>query len=273
MRTTHIISIIIIPFMFFTSCDLLNKETGLTSAEIVEGLKTALNVGTDSSSTKLSKVNGYFKDQAIKILLPPEAQVILDNKNNQYFQQLGITAKIDAQLEKVIESINRSAEEAAKESAPIFKKAITNLTITDGLSILNGKNPSTTKATSVNEFDSLAATNYLKTQTFTDLSTVFSTPMNKSLDKDLGLGFSTNQAWTTLSSLYNNGVDLYNGANILGLYSNLNKVNSVDLGTYCTNKALDGLFLKVGLEEKKIRKNPYDWAIDIIRKVFGSVSK
>jgi len=46
---------------------------------------------------------------------------------------------------------------------------------------------------------------------------------------------------------------------------------SADLGTYCTNKALTGLFLKVGDEEKKIRKNPYDWALDIIRKVFGSV--
>jgi len=261
-------------FAFFTSCDLLNKNDSLTSADIVEGLKTALNLGTDSSSNKLSQLNGYYKDKLLKIALPPEADVILSHKNDQIFQTLGLTSQIDAQIENVILSINRSAEDAAKDAAPIFKNAITNLSIADGLSILNGKNPSTTKAGTITEsFDSLAATNYLQTQTLTDLTKVFSTPINKSLDKDLGLGFSTNKAWSTLTTLYNQGVDKYNDANLFGLYTNLEKVKTPDLGTYCTNKALIGLFSKVGDEEKKIRKNPYDWAIDIIRKVFGSVSK
>ena len=44
-----------------------------------------------------------------------------------------------------------------------------------------------------------------------------------------------------------------------------------ELGDFATGKALDGLFYKVGEEEKKIRNNPYEWALDIIQKVFGSV--
>jgi Protein of unknown function (DUF4197) len=46
---------------------------------------------------------------------------------------------------------------------------------------------------------------------------------------------------------------------------------TTDLGVFSTQKALNGLFYMVGLEEKKIRKDPYQWAIDIIQRVFGSV--
>ena len=276
MKKSAFLSLFLLPILLLNSCDLLNKQdTGLSSTDIVEGLKTALTLGTDSSSKALSSLNGYYGDKLLKIALPPEANVILEHKNDQIFKTLGLTSQIDAQIEKVILSINRSAEDAAKDAAPIFKNAITNLSITDGLSILNGKNPSTMKAgTETATFDSLAATNYLQSQTLSDLTKVFSTPINNSLNKDLlGLGFSTNKAWSTLSGLYNQGVDAYNAANVIGLYTNMEKVTAPDLGTYCTNKALTGLFLKVGDEEKKIRKNPFDWAIDIIRKVFGSVSK
>jgi hypothetical protein len=258
-------------FAFFTSCDLLKKNDSLTSAEIVEGLKTALNLGTDSSSTTLSKLDGYYGNKALKIMLPPEAQTMLAYTNNPTLKSILDNLGFNDQIETVVKSINRSAEKAALEAAPIFKKAITNLSITDGLSILNGKNPTTTKAgMEASSFDSLAATNYLKSQTITDLTTAFSAPINANLDKDvLGLGFTTNKAWTTLTDLYNQGVEGYN----LLSGTKMEKVKATSLGVYCTQKALDGLFLKVGDEEKKIRKSPYDWAIDIIRKVFGSVSK
>lgn len=271
MKKYSILLLLTLPFFIFSSCDLLdNGTTGLSSTEIVDGLKKALELGTDSSTTTLSALNGYYKDQAVKILLPEEAQVILQHKDDQIFKTLGLTSQIDAQIEKVILSINRSAEDAAKDAGSIFGNAIKNLSITDGLSILNGKNPSTTKSSSDSvAFDSLAATNYLKAQTFNDLSKLFSTPINNSLKKDLGLGFSANDAWTTLTGLYNNGVEKYNST--IGLFGTPMQKVSADLGTYCTNKALTGLFLKVGDEEKKIRKNPYDWALDIIRKVFGSV--
>ena len=55
----------------------------------------------------------------------------------------------------------------------------------------------------------------------------------------------------------------------------LSKEQSIDqnlsLGQYATGKALTGLFYKVGLEEKKIRKDPFQWGLDILDKVFGEV--
>lgn len=255
------------------SCDMLNtKDLGPTSAEIIDGLKTALTIGTDSSSSKLSAVDGYFRDQTVKILLPPQAQAILTYKDNSIFQNLGLTSQINTQIDNVILSINRSAEKAAKSAAPIFVNAITNLTINDGLSILNGVVPTTTKS-GTTAFDSLAATHYLSNQTYISLSNTFKPPIDSALNNDLGLGFSANQAWTTLTNLYNQGVQANNAAYLLGISTvHLDSI-TVDLGTYCTNKALDGLFLKVGNEERKIRANPYNYASDIIKKVFGSVAK
>ncbi len=63
--------------MFFASCESIIDET-LTEDEIVKGLKVALEVGTDSSSTVLSSVNGYYGDELVKILLPPEAENMLN---------------------------------------------------------------------------------------------------------------------------------------------------------------------------------------------------
>ena len=159
MKKSILLITLVLPFVMFSSCDLLNKSDELSAGEIVEGLKTALSVGTDSSSTKLSALNGYYQNKLLKIILPPEADIILKNKDLSYFKQLGITDQIDKQIEKVILGINRAAEDAAKEAAPIFKNAIKNLTITDGLSILNGKNPSTTKSDG-EDLVSLAARNY-----------------------------------------------------------------------------------------------------------------
>jgi len=253
-----------------TSCELLDQvNAGLTSDEIVQGLKTALTVGTDSSSTKLSSLDGYYKNEILKIGLPAEANTILLHKDEAIFVSLGLNTLIDAQIENVIKGINRSAENAAKDAAPIFKNAITNLSILDGLSILNGKVPTTTKA-GTETFDSLAATNYLKAQTYSDLTATFSPYISSSLSKDLGLGFSANTAWTILTNYYNQGVNSYNNS-LLGQLGSKMETVSADLATHCTTKALNGLFIKVGEQEKGIRNNPFGYASDILQKVFSSV--
>ena len=243
----------------FSSCNLLEQAGNSDSTDIVEGLKTALEVGTDTAVAITSMTDGYLKDELIKISLPPEADIIVDNIS--YVpggQQL---------LDNVITGINRSAEDAAKSAGPIFKNAITSLTIDDGLTILNGQNPaSATK--SYAQFDSTAATQYLKSTTYDQLVEAFSAPINQSLGKPLVLGISTTQAWNDLTSAYNEVVNSYVGTYVLGLH----EVNT-DLGEYCTQKALDGLFLKVGNEEIKIRRDPWQWIStavgSILTKVFG----
>lgn len=56
-------------------------NTGLTNEEVIEGLKSALTVGTDTSVTVLNKLDGFYKDDIVKILLPEEAKNIYDNIN------------------------------------------------------------------------------------------------------------------------------------------------------------------------------------------------
>jgi hypothetical protein len=268
------------------ACDKLFQDSGLSEDDIVKGLKTALEVGTDSSVTTTSTLNGYFLDKAIKILLPPEAKVIEDNI--QYVNQSNVLQALNINLQKYVDnavvSMNRAAESAAKQAGPIFKNSITSLSITDGLSILNGKNPANlAKGTSA--FDSTAATNYLRSTTFDTLVYLYKTPVDHELDKDLGLGFSTNDAWTTLTYNYNllanaaqsalnaDAIFPYLSSSERTILRKFTAITQTSLGQYVTEKALNGLFLKVGDQERDIRRDPWKWASDVVgeilQKVFG----
>lgn len=132
----------------------------LTTAEIASGLKQALEVGARNSSSSLSALDGFFKNAAIKILLPPEAQ-----KVEKTLRDLGMSSLVD----KAILSVNRAAEDAAKSAAPIFVDAIKTMTIQDALGILKGGD--------------FAATNYLKSKTTTSLTTAFKPVIENSLSK------------------------------------------------------------------------------------------
>jgi len=270
-----------------SSCDLLdnNSTSGLSNEDIVNGLKTALQVGTDSSVFITSKTDGYFKDAVIKILLPPEANII--ETNIQYVSQLQVLKVLNIDLQSLVnntvKSMNRAAESASKQAGPIFKNSISALSITDGLKILNGENP-TLKSTA--SFDSVAATHYLVSTTQNDLITAYKKPIDGELDKDLGLGFSTNQSWTTLVTNYNHIADVasqtltadalipFLSQSQRDMLKNFVPITQTSLGTYVTTKALDGLFLKVGDQERSIRRDPWKWLTTtvgtILTKVFGS---
>lgn len=261
-----ILLVILSPATVPPGCDEVLKKMpatdlhGLSNLDIIEGLKTALLVGTDSSVKFTSKINGYYKDEAIKILLPPEAKIIYENRNNNLLRLAGI----DQKIEDAILALNRAAEDAASEAGPIFKNAIKNLTISDGLTILGGKNPLTPETQS--QFDSTAATAYLRSSTYNELSIAFSPKINNSLNKVLVGNLSPNQIWNTLTSSYNTVA-----SKSFGL---LEPSQNTNLGIYVTEKALDGLFYKVAQEEIKIRQNPWDWAKtsvgNILQKVFGT---
>lgn len=251
----RIILAITVSLFLLSSCELM-EESGLSDSEIAEGLKTALEVGADSSVFKTSALDGFYKNEAIKILLPPEAGVIVDN--------IGRIPGGEDLIENLILSINRSAEDAAKSAAPILKDAVRGLTINDALTILNGQNPAMGKK-SGSAFDSTAATGYLRSTTYNDLTAAFSVPINASLDKKLVNNISTNSAWRDLTSTFNKFAFLIGEDQI-----------NTNLGEFVTQKALNGLFTQVGNEEIKIRRDPWKWVTtavgDILTKVFGSKS-
>jgi hypothetical protein len=245
MKKMLIIGCFFIMALAFVSCTkqeidhVLNTNTGLTNEEVIAGLKQALNVGTDTSVALLNKVDGYFKDEAVKILLPPEAQVMYAN--------LSKVPDITTLMDQTILAMNRAAEDAATEAKPIFVNAITGITIADGFTILKGTDT--------------AATIYLQGKTYDSLYQKFQPKIDVSLNKPLVAGISAQSA-------YSNLIDVYNTASLGGLL--FDRVTTNSLSSHVTKKGLNGLFLKVADQEKKIRKDPIAQVTDLLRKVFGA---
>ncbi len=258
--------VFLLAVIFISSCEVLQElskfipvSVAPTQAEIVQGLKKALELGINYGVSTLHKRNGYY-NSVVKILLPKEVNTAFSYAiNNKTVKSLGLDKVLKKKMNEVILSINRAAEEAVSDAKPIFISALNKMTITQGLNILQGHDP----RGRVHGFDSLAATHYFELKTRAQLFSLFKPKIQKALDKDLGLGFSANQAWTNTIKYYNNYV-----ATVIGKP----KINYT-LTEYATNKALDGLFYMIGKQEKSIRRNPYKWSYDIIKKVFGYVYK
>ena len=220
---------------------LTNKKISLSNTEIVDGLKEALLVATDSSVAHLSAVDGYLKDLTIKILLPPEAKSITDN-----LSKLPGGSKL---VDDVITRINRAAEDAAKGAAPIFVKSIQEMTFTDGLQILKGSDN--------------AATQYFVQKTNQQLGELYRPKIRESLNKDLIAGISTQQSWNELTTQWNK-IARSPLAQMAGL-----KPVDVQLEDYILDQALKGMFLKIAEREKDIRTNAKARVTTLLKKVFG----
>ncbi|MCC5945557.1 MAG: DUF4197 domain-containing protein [Bernardetiaceae bacterium] len=237
------------------ACELLDdvlEGSNLSESEIIEGLKTALNVGTDASVAQLSQVNGYFNDAVVKILLPAEAQDVVRRLNSTAIGRGIYQNALQPIAEDLILSINRAAEDAASEAAPVFKSAITGMTIQDGRDILFGVDT--------------AATAYLRRTTYQGLFNGFQPRIDTSLQKPLVGNESANRIWQRFINTYN---DIARSPANIAL--NLDPIRNENLSVHATTRGLEGLFYKIALEEKEIRTNPRARINDILRKVFGEL--
>ncbi len=218
-------------------------SASLTQEEVARGLKEALNTGANNASAILSAENGYFGDELVKILLPPEANTILENLSKlPGGQQL---------VDDVVLRINRSAEDAAKEVAPIFINSIRQMTIGDAFSILKGEND--------------AATEYLRKTSYQQLYNLYKPKIAASTSKEIVAGISTKESWDALTGKWNKVAN-----SIPGKIAGLTPVET-DLDDYLTRRALDGVFLKVADEELKIRTQVSSRVTPLLQKVFGSL--
>jgi len=202
-----------------------------SSTEIAAALKQALELGATKSADLLSKENGFFGNQAIKVLFPPEAV-----KAEATLRKLGFNKMCD----DAILSLNRAAEDAAKEAKPIFVSAVKNMTVKDATNILMGSKD--------------AATNYFKQTTTDSLTNVFAPVVQKSLDK-----VGATQYYSDVASRYNK-------------VPMVAKINP-DLKAYVTQKAIDGLFMEIAAEELKIRENSAFRTTELMKKVFAISDK
>lgn len=203
------------------------KKTPLSNDEIVSGLKEALNVGIDKAGAKASALDGFNKNDLVRIPFPEEAKKMEDK-----LRLVGMGAQVDS----FEVALNRAAELAAKEAAPIFIQAIKSMNVNDGMNILKG--------------DDDAATQYLSKTTNDSLYTTFKPLVEKAL-----MAVKVTQYWNPLASRYNK-IPL------------TTKVNP-DLEDYTTKKAMEGLFKLLAQEEKKIRDQPAARVTDLLKKVFA----
>ncbi len=203
-----------------------NKKP-LNNDEVVKGLREALNVGTNKSTASASKQDGFLKNALITIPFPPDAVKVKNTVEN-----LGMKPQVD----KFVETLNRAAEEASKEAAPVFLNAIKAMTIQDGFTILKGADN--------------AATQYLQDKTTAELIAKFKPIVQKAIQK-----VQLTKYWNPVISKYN-------------MIPGIQKQDP-DLDNYVTTRALEGLFKLIAGEELKIRKDPIARISDILKRVFG----
>ena len=207
---------------------MLGSEQPVTTAEVGDGLKEALINGISKGSDLVSQSDGYFKNPEIKIPFPPDVKKVEDK-----LRQVGLGSEVD----QFVMTLNRGAEDAAKQAKPIFIDAIKQMSINDAWGILKGQPD--------------AATQYLKKTTTAQLKARFSPVIQNSLSK------------VNATKYYGDIVNKYNKIPFV------EKVNP-DLNNYATDLAIQGLFTMIAKEEKNIRQNPVARTTDLLKRVFGS---
>lgn len=230
----------------FVQCDTLSQMTtspntgsptstapsggSVSSGEIASGIKQALGQGLDRSIQSLAVQDGFLGNAAVKILMPPEAQ-----KVESTLRGIGLGALCD----NLIQSLNRAAERAVNEAAPVFVSALSQLTIRDATHILlSGQED--------------AATDFFRRTTTAELTKKFSPIVEQALGKQ-----NVAQYWSAVVTRYNQ-IPLVN-----------DKIET-DLNKYVTQKAIAGLFHQVAQEELKIRDNLGGArTTPLLQKVFG----
>jgi len=169
-------------FTFFSCAEMQQianqlPQTGeiLGNADIANGLKEALNNGIDKQVSKLTKTDGFFKNEAVKILLPDELKMV-----DSRLRAMGLSSLADEGL-KVL---NRAAEDAVKEATPIFVDAVKQMTFNDAKNILMG--------------NQTAATSYLQNSTSTALYGKFNPVIKSSFNK-----VGADKVWENIITKYN----------------------------------------------------------------------
>ncbi|WP_176736666.1 DUF4197 domain-containing protein [Oligoflexus tunisiensis] len=200
-----------------------------SQSESVSATRQALEKGVTVGINMLQKEGG-FSQSMHRILIPAEMQ-----KMAQFARSAGLGAQVD-NFEK---SLNRAAEQAMSSAMPIFKRAITQLTFQDVVTILTGPDQ--------------AATNYFRRTSEQQLLDTFKPIVAKATQQN-NVGRYYNQIMTTIKP----------AATLAGI-----PIATVNLDEYVSQKASQALFTEIGKQEKLIRDNPVERSTALLQKVFG----
>lgn len=159
-------------------------STSMDNTTIASGLREALDKGVEKQVSKLTEVDGFNRNDLVRIMLPSELQ-----KVDKTLRDIGLGSLADEGLK----IMNRAAEDAVKEATPIFVNAIKGITFADAKDILLGQDD--------------AATNYLKQSTQQELYSKFNPVIKNSFAKT-----GADAVWNNIINRYNS-IPLVNKVN------------------------------------------------------------
>ncbi len=158
----------------------------------------------------------------------------------QFVEEKLRTLGLGKLVDNFVEQMNHAAEKAVTKAGPIFYDAIRQMTIADAVGILNG-----------NEH---AATDYFRAKTYDQLVAAFKPDIEKVLNT-----MHVADYWKKVTTAYDK--------------LPFTKKVETDLPLYVTQKAIDGLFVKVAEQEKLIREDPKARTTELLKKVFAQAGR
>ena len=211
--------------------------SSLSNKQISQGLKEALDVGVKKAIDLLGTKNGFLNDQSVKIPMPDEMQQV--EKALRSFGQ-------EQMADEFVTSMNRAAEQAVPKVGNVFVDAISKMSLNDAQGILSGTET--------------AATDYFRKNTSEQLTQLIKPYVTNAM----------NQAQVTqyYKSMVGQ-VKRYDSFGLMDTYLG----SAAEIDKYVTDKTMDGLFTKIAEQEKLIRQNPGARSTELLKEVFGSLSK
>ena len=213
----------------------VESASALTDRQIGDGLKEALRIGAERAVELLGRRDGFLNDASVRIPLPglmgSVAKGLRAAGQGQYVDNFETT-------------INRAAEEAIPQTLAIVQQTVSDMTLEDVRGILSGGDD--------------AATRFLRERVGGSLRATILPIVARATDNA--------GATAAYKSLKAKGDGMLGGLDSL---AGLIDTRSLDLDGYVADKTMEGLFLKLAAEEKRIRENPVARTTDILKTVFG----
>ena len=207
---------------------------GLTTGQLTSGVKETVEKGLLAAVNALGRTNGFLTNAAVRIAFPEQLKKV---------ESALRTLKQDALVDEFEMTMNRAAEKAVPAGTEVLVNSLKQMSVQDAAQLIQSKS-------------STAITDYFKRTSTNELAQKF-LPIVQEATSQTGVTSAYKQLLSKAS---------------FGGFSLLSRP-SLDVDQYVTHKSLDGLFVMIGEEEKRIRENPAARTTELLQKVFGAVAK
>jgi hypothetical protein len=203
-------------------------HAAISESDAAAGVRAALERGSSAAVALLGRTDGFLGNPKVRIPLPGYLE-----QASRLLRATGQGKRID----ELVTAMNRAAETAVPQAAPLLRDAVRSMSVEDALRIVRGGDT--------------AVTDFFAGKTREPLGVKFLPIVTQATQR------------VALASKYNAVAGKVAGLGVV-------KREDADIEHYVTGKALDGLYLMIGEEERKIRRDPVGTGSALLKRVFGS---